>query len=147
MATPDPDPNRTGELIIQLKQDFKNRLRAKLDKHGIAIRELQGMIVPYVADHGPCRMVDIADYCHVTPQSMTTAICELEQMGYLSRQASEQDLRAKLIVLTPQGKTLLARLDSTTREVWSDYQAIVGKHKLNQLLSTMDQLLKVPHNE
>ena len=141
MAT--PDPSRIGELIIHLKRDFKYRLRLKLKKHNIAIRELHGIVVPYVANNGPCRMVDIADFCHVRPQSMATAIKELETMGYLSRQPSEQDLRAKLIVLTRKGKTLMASLDSTTREVWKDYEAIIGKNNLEQLQTTMDQLLNL----
>ena len=139
--TTTPGANRIGELIIHLKCDFKNRLRLKLKHHQTAIRELHGMVVPYVAINGPCRMVDIADHCNVRPQSMATAISELETMGYLSRQPSEQDLRAKLIVLTEQGKTLFAHLNSTTMEIWQDYEAIVGKKRLTQLLSTIDQLV------
>ena len=140
------DASHTGQLIIHLKQDFKQRLRLKLEQHQIAIRELHGMIVSYVAQQGPCRMVDIARFCEVRPQSMATAIAQLEQCGYLSRVHSQQDLRCKVIALSSSGEALLSLLDSTTREVWQDYAAIVGEPQLDQALSTIDKLLKAKYN-
>ena len=116
--------NRTGQLIIHLKYDFKQRLRVKLEQHQVAIRELHGMIVSYVAEQGSCRMVDIADFCEVRPQSMATAIGQLEQLGYLFRINSKEDLRSKMITLTPRGEALLELLDATTRDVWEDLSLI-----------------------
>ena len=139
--------NRTGQLIIHLKYDFKQRLRVKLEQHQVAIRELHGMIVSYVAEQGSCRMVDIADFCEVRPQSMATAIGQLEQLGYLFRINSKEDLRSKMITLTPSGEALLELLDATTRDVWEDYAAIVGHPQLDQALSTIDALLNTKYNQ
>jgi DNA-binding MarR family transcriptional regulator len=139
--------NRTGQLIIQLKHDFKQRLQFKLEQRQVAIRELHGMIVSYVAEHGPCRMVDIASFCEVRPQSMATAIRQLEQLDYLYRVNSKEDLRSKMIALTSSGKTLLTLLDATTCDVWKDYAAIVGQRQLDQALSTIDMLLNAKYND
>ena len=78
---------------------------------------------------------------------MATAIGQLEQLGYLFRINSKEDLRSKMITLTPSGEALLELLDATTRDVWEDYAAIVGHPQLDQALSTIDALLNTKYNQ
>lgn len=50
------------------------------------------------------RLTELANRANITPQAMGELIDELEELGYVSRQPDPTDRRAKLIVLTDEGR-------------------------------------------
>ena len=59
---------------------------------------------------GDLRLTDLGDRLLVRPPSVTGVIDRLERMGYVTRTASESDLRAKYLSLTPAGRILVERV-------------------------------------
>lgn len=55
-------------------------------------------------DPNGSRLTELAHRANITPQAMGELIDELEDFGYLTRQPDTTDRRAKLIVLTDEGR-------------------------------------------
>lgn len=55
-------------------------------------------------DPGGTRLTELANRANITPQAMGELVDELEELGYVSRQPDPTDRRAKLIVLTDEGR-------------------------------------------
>ncbi len=140
-------PYFIGQTIIAAKRDFSARLDSKLSGAGVTLRELHGQIIPALSEKGPTRMVDLAGHCGVRPQSMMTAINELERMGYVRRLPSTSDARAKLIELTHEGASLMRVLRELTEAVWRDYASIVGAEQLQQAIHTLAKIVSGPQRE
>ena len=50
------------------------------------------------------RLTELAQRANITPQSMGELIDELQELGYVTREPDPSDRRAKLIVLTDEGR-------------------------------------------
>ena len=55
-------------------------------------------------DPGGSRLTELARRSNITPQAMGELVDELEELGYVTRQPDPTDRRAKLIVLTDEGR-------------------------------------------
>ncbi len=76
-------------------------------------------------DPAGSRLTDLAHRANITPQAMAQRVDELEELGYVARQPDPSDGRAKLIVLTDDGR---AAIDA-------------GKHTIAELEDRMDEIL------
>lgn len=59
---------------------------------------------------GGLRLTDLGERLLVRPASVTGAIDRIQRMGLVSRSASSTDLRAKVVRLTPAGRSLIERI-------------------------------------
>ena len=59
---------------------------------------------------GPLRITEIQGKVRLASGSMTAAVDRLEKKGFLRRKPSGSDRRAKLLELTPKGKTTVERV-------------------------------------
>ena len=62
----------------------------------------------------------------MTPQSMGQLVDELEDLGYVERQADPTDRRAKLVVLTPRGQECVAAGISTIQAIEAQIDELLG---------------------
>ena len=73
------------------------------------------------------RLTELANRANITPQAMGELIDELEELGYVIRQPDPTDRRAKLIVLTDEGRAA----------VEAGRQTIVGlEQRITEILGT-----------
>jgi DNA-binding MarR family transcriptional regulator len=73
------------------------------------------------------RLTELANRANITPQAMGELIDELEELGYVTRQPDPTDRRAKLIVLTDEGRAA----------VEAGRQTIVGlEQRMTEILGT-----------
>lgn len=96
---------------------------------------------------GPLRLTELAEALGVSKQLCLQTLKPIEQAGYIRRQADTQDKRAKLVVLTPQGKTLISDALEELQAIHRDYDTLIGAARTATLADTLrlaSKALKVP---
>ncbi len=89
------------------------------------------------------RLSDLARGANMTPQAMGELVDELEQMGYLVRRPDPTDRRAKLIVLTDQGRACIAAGIATVEDIENKVTEVLGERGHRELRRLLQKLLKV----
>lgn len=136
-----------GEVLMLATRDFQERLDRDLAARGISgIRPRHRSVFLYLGHHGPSRAVDLADAAGIRPQSMMKAVHELEQLGWVKREADPGDSRAKLIHFTAAGLELIDELRISTRAVWREYARRIGEQPLRDTIAGLQSLLETDHN-
>ncbi len=92
-------------------------------------------------DLGGSRLTDLARRAKITPQAMGELIDELEDLGYVTREPDPSDRRAKLIVLTAQGRAAIEAGKTTIVGLEARITEILGEEGHNALREMLAKLL------
>ncbi len=76
-----------------------------------------GDILVCLYRNGKMTMKDIANCIHRTKPTVTVLVDKLEKLGYLKREASDEDSRSTNIVLTQKGKDFQATFEKISEEL------------------------------
>ncbi len=76
-----------------------------------------GDILVCLYRNGKMTMKDIANCIHRTKPTVTVLVDKLEKLGYLKREASDEDSRSTNIVLTQKGKDFQAIFEKISEEL------------------------------
>ncbi|MQY05606.1 MarR family winged helix-turn-helix transcriptional regulator [Actinomadura macrotermitis] len=91
----------------------RGREQAGGDLSGTQLRALDGL-----AEAGQATARQLADYADVTPATMTGMLDALEAKGVIRRERSRTDRRAVQVVLTDDGRALVAEARERWRQRW-----------------------------
>jgi DNA-binding MarR family transcriptional regulator len=91
------------------------RLRMERQQGALSANKLS--VLAHLYERGPSTPGQVAAAEHQHPQSLTRVFAELQLGGLVSRVASEDDLRASVLTLTPGGRRAL-RKDMAERDAW-----------------------------
>ncbi len=92
-------------------------------------------------DPAGSRLTELASRANITPQAMGELVDELEELGYLTRQPDPTDRRAKLIVLTAEGRAAVEAGKQTIRGLESRITEILGERDHRALRTMLTKLL------
>jgi DNA-binding MarR family transcriptional regulator len=87
------------------------------------------------------RLTELASRANITPQAMGELVDELEELGYLTRQPDPTDRRAKLIVLTAEGRAAVEAGKQTILGLESRITEILGARGHRALRTMLTKLL------
>lgn len=107
MATTSPDV-RPGYLIGRLDRLIRNEFDDVLQQAELTLPEFTAMSV--LAARPGFSSAQLARRSLITPQAMGKVVMELERRGYITRPTRGSNGRARGIVLTRTGHTVLAKL-------------------------------------
>jgi len=99
---------------------------------------------------GPQRLTVLAAREGVTQPAMTQLISRLEESGLVRREASPEDGRVVLVVITDEGRAVLARRRSVRSERMAAIIAQLGpEHRaaLAIALPALDALASIPRDD
>lgn len=74
-------------------------------------------------DEDGTRLTDLAARADMTHQSMSEIVAALERLGYVERRPDPADRRARLVRLTPEGRTLRRVGTAMIRQIERRWQA------------------------
>ena len=63
----------------------------------------QPKLIAYLAEHGPCRQRELADYFEVDPAAISRMVESLEKGGFITVAADGKDRRRNLLSTTDRG--------------------------------------------
>jgi len=131
----------TSGLLREKMRDYFGRYGISGSQWGV----LRALHREEAAGHAGLRLTDIGDRLLITPPSVTGVVNRLEKLGWVARKASPGDGRAKLVVLTPAGRAMFAKIIEGHRaRVHKVMAGLSGEelHALHELLKQLGQHLE-----
>jgi MarR family transcriptional regulator, temperature-dependent positive regulator of motility len=108
-----------GHLIRRLQQQSTQVFQARMQAAGFDLTSVQFAALDAIAQQPAIDQATLAATISFDRATIGGVIDRLESKGFVRRDISEQDRRARLLTLTPEGKRLL----TTCRPVVEDLQA------------------------
>ena len=136
--TDDPhDPVPVDEvpmLVLRAAKAMVERMAKPVDGgKGPRLTAVHALAARYIDEHTGVTTVDVAAHLHITKQSASEVVKALEDVGAVVRRPHPDDRRARIVELTPHGRTRLdesrARWAALERE-WAD---LVGSDALSNV--------------
>ena len=97
-----------------------------------------GDILVWLYKNGKMTMKDIANCIHRTKPTVTVLVDKLEKLGYLKREASDEDSRSTNIVLTQKGEDFQATFEKTSKNL----NEMLYKNLSDKEIEILEELLK-----
>lgn len=136
---PDYDVMNTGLLLYLPYRYLEERVLEALREQGYPITASQARVFQRIGPHGS-RLVDLAAATSLTKQSVGFLVDQLKTAGYVTREPDARDARARLVTITPTGRTLVeegARIGAEVEREWAD---LLGADDLAQMRRALARL-------
>ncbi len=152
MTTPeiDADHTPTGSaaedelviLVIRTAKALVDRLGAgRAGGTSSPMTVVHGLAARYLLDREDVTTVELARHLGITKQSTSEVVTALEETGNVRRAPHPSDRRARVLLLTDEGK---ARLESGRRRwqgVEDEWAALVGRDRLDVVRAALEAYL------
>jgi DNA-binding MarR family transcriptional regulator len=89
------------------------------------------------------RPSELAAQTRMSKQALNYLLGQLEQLGYLTREADSNDQRSKRIRLTAKGHAATKAIYEIVQEVETDWERQLGPRKFGQLRRLLTQLYTI----
>jgi DNA-binding MarR family transcriptional regulator len=130
-----------GLLLRLLHQYWTLEVDSSLDNAGFGdIRPPHANVFTFVPPEG-IQVSELTKLAHVRKQTMTQAVEELEQLGYVARRPALNDRRARLVFLTPRGELVRPIAMAAGRQVEAAWAKRISSQKLDSLRDLLQLLL------
>jgi len=136
----DAPPPLIGALLRAPWETVRDRMLAGLHERGFT--DLVAAHVDVWRYPGPenQRPSELATQTHMTKQALNYLLGQLEQLGYLTREADSNDQRSKRIRLTPKGQAATNAIYEIIQGVEAEWEQRLGPRKFAQLRRLLTQL-------
>ena len=145
----DSPPPLIGALLRVPWETVRERMLAGLHDRGFT--DLVAAHVDVWRYPGPenQRPSDLAALTHMTKQALNYLLGQLEQLGYLTREADSNDQRSKRIRLTPRGRAATNAIYEIVQQVEEEWEQQMGPRNFGQLRRLLTQLytITLPAND
>ncbi|HYB25494.1 MAG TPA: MarR family transcriptional regulator [Solirubrobacteraceae bacterium] len=133
-------PPLIGALLRIPFETVRDRMLAGLHERGYT--DLVAAHLDVLQYPGPenARPIELATQTHMSKQALNYLLGQLEQLGYLTREADNGDQRSKRIRLTPRGRAAIEAIREIVGEVEAEWQEQLGPRKFAQLRALLAQL-------
>src|SRR5579871_4151057 len=112
-----------GALVSQVSREWRRALNRRLEPFGLT--EATWLPLLHISrSPTPMRQNELAASLALDGSSVVRLLDALEKAGLVERREDSADRRAKSLVLTPQGRKLVARVEAVSLEVRS---AVLGE--------------------
>jgi DNA-binding MarR family transcriptional regulator len=138
-----PPPPLIGALLRVPWETVRERMLAGLHDRGFT--DLVAAHVDVWRYPGPenQRPSELATQTHMTKQALNYLLGQLEQLGYLTREADSSDQRSKRIRLTSKGKAATKAIYEIIQDVETEWEQQLGSRKFAQLRRLLTELYAV----
>lgn len=130
-----------GRLLQQAYRAYNDQAITRLRERGHTGLSLAHTLLLSNLDLDGTRITILAERAGITKQSMGQLVEDLEQRGYITRQADPADRRATVVRFTRAGWQFLQDAYELKQEIEAEYQAILGADGFAQLRAALQQLL------
>ncbi|MBB4906526.1 MarR family winged helix-turn-helix transcriptional regulator [Actinophytocola algeriensis] len=126
-------------LLAHASHVLSTELTAELAGLGITPR---GSCVLSAALTGEKTQIQLADTCGLDKTTMVVTVDELEKAGLVERQTSPVDRRARIIVVTPQGREVHAKAADVVARVYEDVLSSLPADERDGLVRGLSRLVE-----
>jgi DNA-binding MarR family transcriptional regulator len=136
-------PPLIGALLRVPFETVRDRMLAGLHERGftdLVAAHLDVFQYPGPENQHP---VELATRTRMTKQALNYLLGQLQQLGYLTREADDDDRRSKRIRLTRKGRAAIKAIRQVVQEVEDDWEQQLGAREFAQLRALLTQLYAI----
>ncbi len=126
-------------LLLQAREAVMAHTRPSLREH--ALSDQQWRVLRVLGEHGAVETGRVAREAFILGPSLTGVLARMERDGLIARSRDPQDARRTVVEATADGRRLVKRLSSTIESHYSWLEGSLGKAKLAQLYTLLDELI------
>jgi DNA-binding MarR family transcriptional regulator len=134
------------ELVVLLVRTVKaliDRLGAEdADQQHSPMTPVHGLAARYLLGRHDVTTVELARYLGITKQSASEVVGALERNGIVRRAPHPSDGRARVLLLTEEGRTKLDDGRRRWHEVEREWADLVGREKLDVVRDALETYLR-----
>jgi DNA-binding MarR family transcriptional regulator len=139
-ADPEFGPPLIGALLRMPWEAVQEHMLARLHAEGFADFDASYLTVfRFPSPHGE-RPSELAARRRVSKQALNHLLGQLEQRGYLKRDADPEDGRSKRISLTPRGAKAIIVIRQAVTEMETRWAKRLGPKRFNELRTLLQEL-------
>jgi DNA-binding MarR family transcriptional regulator len=142
VPTATPEREELAVLVIRTAKAVVDRLRGEQpDAESSGMTVVHGLAARYLLGRDDVTTVELARYLGITKQSTSEVVNALEQAGAVRRAPHPSDGRARVLLLTDDGR---AKLDDGRRRwqgVEDEWAALVGRDRLDVVRAALEAYL------
>jgi homoprotocatechuate degradation regulator HpaR len=128
-------------LLLQAREAVMAHTRPSLREHQLS--DQQWRVLRVLGEHGAVETGRVAHEAFILGPSLTGVLSRMERDGLVSRSRDPLDARRTVVEATPEGRKLVKRLSSTIESHYSWLESSLGKAKLAQLYTLLDELISL----
>ncbi|MBS0339596.1 MAG: homoprotocatechuate degradation operon regulator HpaR [Proteobacteria bacterium] len=132
-------------LLLQAREAVMAHTRPSLREHQLS--DQQWRVLRVLGEHGAVETGRVAREAFILGPSLTGVLARMERDGLIVRSRDEQDARRSVIEATAAGRQLVKRLSSTVEAHYAWLESSLGKTKLSQLYTLLDELIALEQPE
>ncbi len=130
----------TGTLLLRVYQGFERHLIGVLQERGHPdFRARYGGVLANIDADGT-RLSTLAERAGITKPSMVELVDELESKGYVRREPDPDDRRAKLIVPTEVGMSVISLAREVIGDLEQRFREVLGAQQYNAVRAALAEL-------
>jgi DNA-binding MarR family transcriptional regulator len=133
------DVERMSRHLIGLSTAMRLRMSSGLLDRGHDLRPSTAQVIPNLPAEG-LRMSELAGRLRLTLQRTGQLVAELEEVGYVEREADPTDGRAKRVVFSSRGHALVRDIEEITREITDSFALALGTKRFTDLCRLLSEL-------
>jgi DNA-binding MarR family transcriptional regulator len=122
-------------LVLRVTRALVDRFNAEREREGqaTALSPAHGLAMRYIASHDEVTTVAVAQHLGVTKQSASELVGALERAGYVERAPHPGDRRARVLVVSAEGRRRLAASRARWRRLEAEWADLVGPDELDHV--------------
>jgi DNA-binding MarR family transcriptional regulator len=136
-------PPLIGALLRVPFETVRDRMLAGLHERGftdLVAAHLDVFQYPGPENQHP---LELATQTRMTKQALNYLLGQLQRLGYLTREADDDDQRSKRIRLTRKGRAAIKAIRQVVQEVEEDWERQLGPREFAQLRGLLTQLYAI----
>src|SRR5512141_1968613 len=140
-TTPGPGPH-LGALVRLAAQFMNERLTRWIAASGFeGVQPAHSAAIQPLWDQPMgARVTTLARLSHITKQSMSALVSDLEAAGYVERVPDPDDARATRVRLTSRGRAYGRAVRAFSRSVEADWAERISAQRVDELRSILEEL-------
>ena len=140
MLAENTDPPLIGALLRMPWEIVRQRMLDGLHQRGFTdLVPAHLTVLQYPGPDGQ-RPSELADRVRISKQALNYLLGQMQDLGYLTREADSQDQRAKRVNLTARGHAVIQGIREIVAEVETEWETQLGASSFAQLRALLTQL-------
>jgi len=136
LSTTEAARSSFGALVSQAARQWRRAVDHRLQPFGLTEATWLPLIRIARAP-APMRQKDIAASLSLDSSSVVRLLDSLEAAGFVERKEEDSDRRAKAIVLTQRGRTLVGKVEEVARQVRDDALADISERDIRTAIRVL----------
>ncbi|HYF42817.1 MAG TPA: homoprotocatechuate degradation operon regulator HpaR [Ramlibacter sp.] len=128
-------------LLLQAREAVMAHNRPRLREHGLS--DQQWRVLRVLGEHGTVETGRVAREAYILGPSLTGVLARMERDGLIRRERDPADQRRTVVEATAKGLRLVDKLSHAVEAHYQFMEKALGKQKLAQLYSLLDELIEL----